>query len=222
MRNILIATSVCARGLDIKHIALVINFVCPSHLEDYVHRVGRTGRAGNKGHAITFITHDECAVASDIIKAFENSVNAEVPDELRELDALYQRRLREGDIDKRRSNIGYTGNGGYKYNREEEEKVRLQRLALSRMWVDDDDNDEHDEELSKLQQKRMEDQLKQEQYEVIKTLESDPAAKKIAMEAAHKASKEAVKQGLSMMEASKVAHEAIMMALQEYKPKVVG
>jgi len=61
------------------------------------------------------------------------------------------------------------------------------------MWVDDDDNDEHDEELSKLQQKRMEDQLKQEQYEVIKTLESDSAAKKIAMEAAHKASKEAVK-----------------------------
>lgn len=42
------------------------------------------------------------------------------------------------------------------------------------------------------------------------------------MEAAHKASKEAIKQGLSKLEASKVAHEAIMLALQEYKPKVVG
>ena len=48
-----------------------------------------------------------------------------------------------------------------------------------------------------MQQKRLEDQLKQEQYEMIKTLETDPAAKKVAMEAAHKAGKEAIKQGLS-------------------------
>lgn len=89
MRNILIATSVCARGLDIKHIALVINYVCPNHLEDYVHRVGRTGRAGSKGHAITFITPKECAAASDLIKALENSANAEVTDDLRELEELY-------------------------------------------------------------------------------------------------------------------------------------
>lgn len=89
MRNILIATSVCARGLDIKHIALVINFVCPNHLEDYVHRVGRTGRAGSKGHAITFITPEECAAAGDLIKALENSANAHIPDELRELEEIY-------------------------------------------------------------------------------------------------------------------------------------
>ena len=60
MRNIMVATSVCARGLDINHIKLVVNYSCPNHVEDYVHRVGRTGRAGNKGTAITFITHDEC------------------------------------------------------------------------------------------------------------------------------------------------------------------
>ena len=89
MRNILIGTSVCARGLDIKHIALVVNYICPNHLEDYVHRVGRTGRAGSKGHAITFITPDECAAAGDLIKALENSANAEVPEELRELEELY-------------------------------------------------------------------------------------------------------------------------------------
>jgi ATP-dependent RNA helicase DDX46/PRP5 len=40
VRNILISTSVCARGLDVKHCGLVINFKCPNHLEDYVHRVG--------------------------------------------------------------------------------------------------------------------------------------------------------------------------------------
>mmetsp|Transcript_28899 Transcript_28899/g.21519 ORF Transcript_28899/g.21519 Transcript_28899/m.21519 type:complete len:120 (-) Transcript_28899:865-1224(-) len=60
VRNIMVATNVCARGLDIKHLVLVINYVCPNHLEDYVHRVGRTGRAGNKGTAYTFITEGEC------------------------------------------------------------------------------------------------------------------------------------------------------------------
>jgi len=45
----LIATSVAARGLDVKNLILVVNFDCPNHYEDYVHRCGRTGRAGNKG-----------------------------------------------------------------------------------------------------------------------------------------------------------------------------
>jgi ATP-dependent RNA helicase DDX46/PRP5 len=43
----MVATSVCARGLDISSIMLVINFKCPTHLEDYIHRIGRTGRAGH-------------------------------------------------------------------------------------------------------------------------------------------------------------------------------
>lgn len=55
----MIATSVCARGLDIRSIVLVVNFKCPNHLEDYIHRIGRTGRGGNKGTAITFITPAE-------------------------------------------------------------------------------------------------------------------------------------------------------------------
>ena len=143
----------CARGLDIKHIALVINYVCPNHLEDYVHRVGRTGRAGNHGHAITFITPDECVAASDLIKALENSANAEIPEELRELEDLYQEKLRDGDIEKRRSNVGYNGKG-YKYNRDEEEKVRLERIQLSKGFgyglEEGDDNEEHEEQLSKM------------------------------------------------------------------------
>jgi ATP-dependent RNA helicase DDX46/PRP5 len=44
----MIATSVLARGLDIKDLKLVVNFNCPNHMEDYVHRIGRTGRAGNR------------------------------------------------------------------------------------------------------------------------------------------------------------------------------
>ena len=56
----MVATSLCARGLDISHIKLVVNYCCPDHIEDYVHRVGRTGRAGNQGTAVTFITPEEC------------------------------------------------------------------------------------------------------------------------------------------------------------------
>jgi ATP-dependent RNA helicase DDX46/PRP5 len=85
----MVATSVCARGLDIKHIKVVINYVCPNHSEDYVHRVGRTGRAGNKGTAYTFILPEECQFAADLIRALENSNNP-VPDELRKLDEEYQ------------------------------------------------------------------------------------------------------------------------------------
>ncbi|KAL9035466.1 MAG: hypothetical protein Q9214_006569, partial [Letrouitia sp. 1 TL-2023] len=56
---ILIATSVAARGLDVKQLKLVVNYDAPNHLEDYVHRAGRTGRAGNTGTAVTFITPEQ-------------------------------------------------------------------------------------------------------------------------------------------------------------------
>jgi ATP-dependent RNA helicase DDX46/PRP5 len=69
--NVLVATSVAARGLDVKHCILVVNYDCPNHYEDYVHRCGRTGRAGNKGFAWTFITPEQGKYANDIIKASE-------------------------------------------------------------------------------------------------------------------------------------------------------
>lgn len=74
----MVATSVCSRGLDIKNIVLVVNFKCPDHLEDYIHRIGRTGRAGNKGTAITFITPEEEMYSVDMIKALEMA-DAPVP-----------------------------------------------------------------------------------------------------------------------------------------------
>ena len=143
VRNIMVATSVCARGLDIKTIKLVINYICPNHSEDYVHRVGRTGRAGNKGTAVTFITPEECQYAADLIKALENSGN-KVPEELRKLDELYLKRVEEGEMDKRKANVGFVGKG-FEFNETERNKVKEFRKELSKaygMGVDDEDEDE--------------------------------------------------------------------------------
>jgi len=81
---VVIATSVAARGLDVKQLKLVINYDAPNHMEDYVHRAGRTGRAGNKGTCITFITPEQDRYSVDIFRALKAS-NAAVPTELEEL-----------------------------------------------------------------------------------------------------------------------------------------
>jgi ATP-dependent RNA helicase RhlE len=57
--RVLVATDIAARGIDVKNIELVINYDLPTVAEDYVHRIGRTGRAGGSGHAISFARPDE-------------------------------------------------------------------------------------------------------------------------------------------------------------------
>jgi ATP-dependent RNA helicase DDX46/PRP5 len=79
---IIVATSVAARGLDVKELRLVINYDAPNHMEDYVHRAGRTGRAGNTGVCITFITPEQDRFSVDIVRALEAS-KAFIPPDLK-------------------------------------------------------------------------------------------------------------------------------------------
>jgi ATP-dependent RNA helicase DDX5/DBP2 len=79
--NILVATDVAARGLDVKDIQLVVNFDFPNNMEDYIHRIGRSGRAGAKGCAISFFTSKQGRMARELTKILQESGN-KIPPEL--------------------------------------------------------------------------------------------------------------------------------------------
>jgi len=64
--QVLVATDVAARGIDIDHLQLVINFDLPSSPEIYIHRIGRTGRAGRKGSAVSIATEYETELVAQI------------------------------------------------------------------------------------------------------------------------------------------------------------
>jgi ATP-dependent RNA helicase RhlE len=73
--QVLVATDIAARGLDIDQLPHVINFELPNVAEDYVHRIGRTGRAGREGQAISLVSHDEMKQLKDI----ERLIKQEIP-----------------------------------------------------------------------------------------------------------------------------------------------
>lgn len=66
--QVLIATDIAARGIDIKQLGLVINYDLPDVAETYVHRIGRTGRAGHDGTALSFCSEEEVKLLKDIQK----------------------------------------------------------------------------------------------------------------------------------------------------------
>jgi superfamily II DNA/RNA helicase len=72
--NILVASDVAARGLDIKGVSHVFNYDAPWHPDDYVHRIGRTGRAGATGKAFTFITEDDAEALANIEKLIGTTI----------------------------------------------------------------------------------------------------------------------------------------------------
>lgn len=143
--KLLIATSVAARGLDVKQLVVVVNYDCPNHYEDYVHRVGRTGRAGNQGSAWTFITPDQGRYSGEILRALEVS-GVEVPEDLKKLWNTYKEG-QEAVGKKVYSGGGFSGKG-FKFDEKEaaaaNEMKKLQKAALGLADSDDDDDLEND------------------------------------------------------------------------------
>ena len=70
----LVATEVAARGLDIKELPHVVNYELPNVPEDYVHRIGRTGRAGAGGEAVSLVSSDESGLLRDIERVLRRSI----------------------------------------------------------------------------------------------------------------------------------------------------
>ncbi|HWI82218.1 DEAD/DEAH box helicase [Ramlibacter sp.] len=75
--DLLVATDVAARGLDIKDVPAVFNFDVPFNAEDYVHRIGRTGRAGATGLAVTFVSGSDTRLVADIEKLLKRKIELE-------------------------------------------------------------------------------------------------------------------------------------------------
>ncbi|KAK9371119.1 P-loop containing nucleoside triphosphate hydrolase protein [Lipomyces kononenkoae] len=143
---ILIATSVAARGLDVKQLKLVINYDCPNHMEDYIHRVGRTGRAGNLGTAVTFITPKQDREAVDIAKALKLS-HQDVPEPVQQLADAFMEKVKLG---KERHTSGFGGKGLDKLDAARDVARKLERKAYgedeepSAEVADEDEEDEED------------------------------------------------------------------------------
>ena len=111
--NILIATGVASRGLDVKDIEVVINYDMPLELEEYVHRIGRTGRAGEKGTAYSFFDpRKDSGVAKDLCSILEKSGSV-IPQELDNLKwSSAGKKGNGGGRGNQRSNNRWGGNGG--------------------------------------------------------------------------------------------------------------
>ncbi len=81
--NILVASDVAARGLDIKGVSHVFNFDTPWHPDDYVHRIGRTGRAGAKGRAFTFVAKEDAEAIANVEKLTGSKIKVFGKDDVR-------------------------------------------------------------------------------------------------------------------------------------------
>jgi len=77
--QILVATDVAARGLDVKEVKHVVNFDMPNDIDDYVHRIGRTGRAGHEGTATGFLNEKNKNLVRDLVELLEETGQAVEP-----------------------------------------------------------------------------------------------------------------------------------------------
>ena len=113
--DLLVCTDVAARGLDIKDVPAVFNYDVPFNAEDYVHRIGRTGRAGASGIAVTLVTDHDSRQVADIEKLIKKKLNIE-PAPMSDLRAPRQSRSNEEYRPRReRSEREFEGSGRGSY-----------------------------------------------------------------------------------------------------------
>jgi ATP-dependent RNA helicase DDX23/PRP28 len=93
--DVLVATDLAGRGIDVQDVSLVINFQMAGTIEAYVHRIGRTGRAGKLGTAITFLTNDDDEVMYDLKQEISKSPVSKVPVELAKHESAQHRVTRD-------------------------------------------------------------------------------------------------------------------------------
>ena len=138
---VMIATSVAARGLDVKQLKLVVNYDAPNHLEDYVHRAGRTGRAGNTGTAVTFVTNEQERYSLDIAKALRQS-GQEVPEDLQQLVDSFIEKVKTG-----KEKVSGSGFGGKGLERLDQERDAARaRERKTHKTGDENEEEEKDED----------------------------------------------------------------------------
>lgn len=135
---VLIATSVAARGLDVKQLKLVVNYDAPNHLEDYVHRAGRTGRAGNTGTAVTFLTEDQERYSVDIAKALKQS-GQQIPEPVQALVDAFLEKVKAGK--EKASTSGFGGKGLERLDQERDAARNRER----RTYKTGDEGEEEEE-----------------------------------------------------------------------------
>ena len=109
--GILLATDVAARGLDISDIRMVVNYDMPAQVEQYVHRIGRTGRAERDGYAVTFFTRGDQDTAAELAQVMARAGQEVPPDLLAMADLAKNRRGGRGGRGGGRGG-GYRGGGG--------------------------------------------------------------------------------------------------------------
>ncbi|KAL4960416.1 uncharacterized protein BDV14DRAFT_192998 [Aspergillus stella-maris] len=110
--DVLVATDLAGRGIDVPDVSLVINFNMATSIESYTHRIGRTGRAGKSGVAITFLGNEDTDVMYDLKQMLTKSPISRVPEELRKHEAAQSKPTR-GVGKKIEESSGFGGKGGW-------------------------------------------------------------------------------------------------------------
>eukprot|EP00761_Pharyngomonas_kirbyi_P011386 gb/GECH01011411.1/.p1 GENE.gb/GECH01011411.1/~~gb/GECH01011411.1/.p1 ORF type:complete len:542 (+),score=134.92 gb/GECH01011411.1/:1-1626(+) len=105
---IMVATDVAARGLDVKDVKVVINYDMPQDMESYIHRIGRTGRAGSNGVSYTFFTAADAKLATELIRILDEA-KQNIPSQLRDLARSSQ--AAKGNSRRGRGRGGFRGRG---------------------------------------------------------------------------------------------------------------